>query len=135
MLFDFVLFVCSVYIGLGALTFALLFIDYYRRLYPPRPTCLDMVGEVLELSSEWREVVFVVFCWPKVLIGAIVCWQENRAEEVRLRQLDAEREERRLEEQVRWREEASVRRKAAVPAAKPPRRVRKVVAQRQRRRS
>ncbi len=133
MVVDFLLWAAKIYLGIGLLTFVILFVDYYRRLPLPRPSFVEVVGEVLEWSSEWKEVARAILGWPGVWVGLVIMWQDSRAEEAHNRRIDAQREQIRLEEQARWREEASARRAAAVQASKPPRKMRKAVLRRQRR--
>lgn len=130
---EFLLFAGCVYLGVGLLTLVFVLIDYYLRLPAHQRSLMEFFREVLGWRSEWKEVGLVVIFWPTVWGSIIADRRHAREDAARMRELDAQREERRLQEPARWREEASVRRKATIQPAKPPRKVRKAVARRQRR--
>ena len=132
---EFLLFVVCVNLGVGFLTLVFVLVDYYRRLPAHQRSPGEFFREMLSWRSEWKEVALVVISWPTVWGSIIADRRHAREDAARMCELDAQREERRLQEQARWREEAEAHKKAVGRAPKPPRKVRKVVARRQRRRA
>lgn len=135
MFLGFVAFVGCVYLCLGHLTLILLLIDYYRRLPASQRSSVEFVREVLGGREEWKDVVFVIFVWPKVWTNLVSEWWENRRVVAEMKKFEACMEQRRAEDEERWQELNKERKAAAAQASKPPRKVRKAIARRQRHRS
>lgn len=132
---EFLLFVGGVYLGVGLLTLVFVLIDYYLRLPAHQRSLREFFREVLGWRSEWKEVALVVIFWPTVWGSIIADRRHAREDAARMRELEAQREERRHQEQARWREEVEAHKTAVGRVPKPPRKVRKAVARRQRSRS